>query len=248
MLSVGWRMRASKKPAGGLAALRALRQQQKAGARAKAQEPAFTPDAAPGTFSALLNTAQSSDAGLTVADQALFKHETRHDIPLTVPERYHVAPLSTAIDKAQQQQRIQHATGPDLLPSLPLLTSDHYVPAWLESDPCEYSSPACGTDVLRYLKQGRWMIMANLDLHGARLDEARLLVNEFIQDCLDHHLKCIRIVHGVGYGSSNREGPILLPVVRRWLSQMHDVLAYVECSPREGGKGAVKVLLRTRRD
>ena len=248
MLSVGWRMKVSKKPAGGLAALRALRQQQKADLRAQAQEPAFPPDAAPGTFSALLSNNPPSKTGLTAADQALFKHETRHDIPLSVPERYHAAPPSTEADKAQQQQRLLHATGPDLLPSLPLLTSDHYVPAWLESDPCEYSSPACGTDVLRYLKQGRWMIMANLDLHGARLDEARLLVNEFIQECLDHHLKCIRIVHGVGYGSSNREGPILLPVVRRWLSQMQDVLAYVECSPREGGKGAVKVLLRTRRN
>lgn len=239
-------MRASKKPAGGLAALRVLRQQQKADSRATAQEPACPPEAAPGTFSALLDTPPSSERGLSAADQALFKHETRHDTPLTIAQRYHAAPPST-VDFAQQQQRLLHATGPDLPDSLPLLTSDHYVPAWLESDPCEYSSPACGTDVLRYLKQGRWVIMGNLDLHGARLDEARLLVNEFIQDCLEHRLKCVRIVHGVGYGSSRREGPILLPVVRRWLSQMQDVLAYVECSPREGGKGAVKILLRTRR-
>lgn len=240
-------MKANKKPAGGLAALRVLRQQHKADSRAKAQEPACPPDAAPGSFSTLLHTTQPTASGLTAADKALFKHETRNDTPLVAAERHHTT-VKSVVDKAQQQQRLLHATGPDLQTSLPLMSSDHYIPAWLESDPCEYSSPACGTDVLRYLKQDRWMIMANLDLHGARLDEARLMVTEFIQECLEHRLKCIRIVHGVGYGSNREAGPILLPVVRRWLSQMQDVLAYVECSPREGGKGAVKVLLRTRRD
>jgi DNA-nicking Smr family endonuclease len=53
----------------------------------------------------------------------------------------------------------------------------------------------------------------------------------------------VRIVHGKGYGSKDGE-PVLKQTIRRWLTQMEAVSAYAECSERDGGAGAVQVLLQ----
>jgi DNA-nicking Smr family endonuclease len=50
-------------------------------------------------------------------------------------------------------------------------------------------------------------------------------------------------VHGKGLGSRNRE-PVLKGKLRKWLSQREEVLAYCQAPAREGGGGAVLVLLK----
>jgi hypothetical protein len=52
----------------------------------------------------------------------------------------------------------------------------------------------------------------------------------------------VRIVHGKGLSSPNRE-PVLKAKVRKWLQQRDEVLAYCEPRPHAGGGGAVVVLL-----
>jgi DNA-nicking Smr family endonuclease len=54
----------------------------------------------------------------------------------------------------------------------------------------------------------------------------------------------VRVVHGKGLGSPNRE-PVLKNKVRRWLAQRDEVLAYCEAPRHEGGGGAVLVLLKS---
>jgi DNA-nicking Smr family endonuclease len=96
---------------------------------------------------------------------------------------------------------------------------------------------------LRDLERNRWPIESSLDLHGSDLEQARERLDNFLRSCLEHGVRCVRIVHGTGYGSRNGE-PVLRHAVRRWLTQLPSVLAYMECAPNEGGQGAVKLVLQ----
>jgi DNA-nicking Smr family endonuclease len=68
-------------------------------------------------------------------------------------------------------------------------------------------------------------------------------VAQFIAECRDRDLRCVRIVHGKGNGSPN-SGPVLKGLLDGWLRRRRDVLAYVSARPVDGGTGAVYVLLR----
>jgi len=97
--------------------------------------------------------------------------------------------------------------------------------------------------VLRDLRRGRWVIQDEIDLHGLNRDQARLLVAGFLHDCLHRGRRCVRIVHGKGHGSPHKLS-ILRQLVRGWLAQRSEVLAYCQAKPQDGGEGALLVLLR----
>ena len=87
------------------------------------------------------------------------------------------------------------------------------------------------------------MVQAQIDLHGLISDEARGYVAEFLSHCKKKNIRCVRIVHGKGLGSRNRE-PILKHKLRNWLIQKDEVIAYAQAKPEDGGSGAVIVLLK----
>ena len=101
------------------------------------------------------------------------------------------------------------------------------------------------SDVLVRLRRGHWSVQAELDLHRLNRDEARDALTEFLNEARNAGLRCVRIVHGKGLSSPNRE-PVLKGKVRRWLSQRDEVLAYCEAPRHAGGSGAVLVLVKAR--
>ena len=105
-----------------------------------------------------------------------------------------------------------------------------------------YLRSGLGRDVLRKLRRGHWVIQGELDLHGMIRQQAAEAVAEFLHHCLRRGLRCVRIVHGKGLGSRNRE-PVLKGLLRRWLLR-EEVLAYCQAPAAEGGSGAVLVLLK----
>lgn len=98
-------------------------------------------------------------------------------------------------------------------------------------------------DTARNLRRGQWRAGAELDLHGLRVEQARHALLSFLDECQEHSIRCLRIVHGKGYGSQGLE-PVLKDKVRTWLVQKNEVLAFSEAPEREGGAGALLVLLR----
>jgi DNA-nicking Smr family endonuclease len=122
--------------------------------------------------------------------------------------------------------------------------SDHYYPAHeLESgEELLYLRDGQSPVILSKLRRGHWVVQASIDLHGLIADEARVYVAEFIADCKKRSIRCVRIVHGKGLGSKNRE-PVLKHKLRSWLMQKDEVLAYAQAKPNDGGSGAVIVLL-----
>jgi len=102
-----------------------------------------------------------------------------------------------------------------------------------------------GIDVLAKLRRGQWSVQSDIDLHGHSSDQAHDALADFLDDARAHGYRCVRVVHGKGLTSPNRE-PVLKGKVRRWLSQWDDVLAFCEAPQHAGGGGAVIVLLRGR--
>jgi DNA-nicking Smr family endonuclease len=101
-------------------------------------------------------------------------------------------------------------------------------------------------NVLRDLRRGRWVIQDEIDLHGCNRDEARERLAQFLAQCLHQGKRCIRVIHGKGHGSPQKLS-VLRQLVRGWLMQRQEILAYCQARPHDGGEGALMVLLRSAR-
>jgi len=110
-------------------------------------------------------------------------------------------------------------------------------------DEASYLRPGLATGTLRDLRRGRWVVQDEIDLHGLNRDEARALLAAFLAEALHHGKRCVRVVHGKGL-SSPQKISILRQLVRGWLMQRNEVLAYCQAQPQDGGEGALMVLLR----
>ncbi len=93
------------------------------------------------------------------------------------------------------------------------------------------------------LRRGRYAVKAEIDLHGMTSDQAHQELRQFLAEALRDRLQCVRVIHGKGLRSGQR-GPVLKLNVNRWLRQWDDVLAFVSAPARDGGTGALYVLLR----
>lgn len=99
---------------------------------------------------------------------------------------------------------------------------------------------------LQALKKGLLSWQEGLDLHGFTIEKSRAALSEFIRDSNRSASRCLLVVHGKSY---NREGevPSIKSHVNVWLKQMPEVLAFCSALPKDGGSGALYILLRTRK-
>ncbi len=95
----------------------------------------------------------------------------------------------------------------------------------------------------KQLRQGKLAIEDHHDLHGLTSDDARDVLQAFIQFAQQRQMRCVLLVHGKGY-RANSEQPVLKNKVNSWLRQHPDVLAFSSAQPRDGGTGAVYILIR----
>ena len=92
--------------------------------------------------------------------------------------------------------------------------------------------------VFEDLKVGNLRWFEAVDLHGCTVEDARAAVLQIIQMAKDENQNVIKIVHGKGPEA------ILKTYVNGWLRQHRDVLAFVSAPEKQGGTGAVLVLLK----
>ena len=100
--------------------------------------------------------------------------------------------------------------------------------------------------ILRKLRRGHWVVEADLDLHGMNRSLAAEQLVTFLRACGDRRIRCVRIVHGKGLGSRNRE-PVLKHLLHKLLPRRDDVLAYCQAPAAHGGGGALLALLKQHR-
>ncbi|MDD2915583.1 MAG: Smr/MutS family protein [Gallionella sp.] len=96
---------------------------------------------------------------------------------------------------------------------------------------------------LRKLRRDHWPVQDGLDLHGNTSDAARQLLQEFLHEAAQQGLRCVLVIHGKGINSRSGEA-VLRKLTRHWLTQRREVLAFCDAPPKDGGSGAVLVLLK----
>ena len=114
------------------------------------------------------------------------------------------------------------------------------------TDELYFARPGIQDRVVRELRRGHLEIGLELDLHGLTARHAREDLNHFLEECHRRDIRCVRIIHGKGYGSEDRQ-PVLKQKLNLWLRQREDVLAFTSATRRDGGTGAAYVLLRNPR-
>ena len=110
-------------------------------------------------------------------------------------------------------------------------------------DELSYLRSGMQRNVLKKLKRGQYVVEKELDLHGLTVAEAKPVLHDFIQQCIAQGKRCVRIIHGKGHGSKNKQ-PILKNKVNTWLRLDDRVLAFCSARANDGGTGAIYVLMK----
>ncbi|MBK1707211.1 Smr/MutS family protein [Halochromatium glycolicum] len=165
------------------------------------------------------------------ADYALFRAEVEDAVPLesetAEPFRERPAPVPRPRpEEPPEEERIQ-------LSEAEVETHDFLL----------FTRPGIQKRVVYALQRGQIEPTLELDLHGLTANYARSLLREFLADCKSRRIRCAKIIHGKGRGSSSRQ-PVLKCKVNYWLRLREDVLAFCSAPRFDGGTGAVYVLLR----
>ena len=182
------------------------------------------------------------------AERLRREQESRRDAELFRSSIGNVAPLQ-ASHKAEpnipRPEPIARQHLADEQAALEESLSDEFnVDTLLDTDhELSYARTGIGPDTLRKLRRGHWVIQSQLDLHGLRREEAREALAEFLRNAVKRGMRCVRIIHGKGLGSINKE-PVLKSKVRSWLVQKEEVIAFCQARAADGGAGALVVLLK----
>ncbi len=105
------------------------------------------------------------------------------------------------------------------------------------------SAPGVDRRTAERLRRGQMPIDARLDLHGHTRDSAHRALSGFLAAAWDTGRRTVLIVTGKGQG-------ILRDAVPRWLNEHPNrgrILLVAQAQPKDGGGGALYVLLRRRR-
>ena len=107
-------------------------------------------------------------------------------------------------------------------------------------------APGIDRRLAQRLHRGDYAVQAHIDLHGHTVEEARVVVEQFVPAAYAAGQRCVLLIHGRGLNSKDNR-PVLKEQVRLWLSHgrlSRLVLAFATAPVTNGGAGAVYVLLR----
>lgn len=141
-------------------------------------------------------------------------------------------PSKTADDRSVMAALLEDLSENDLLE-----TGDHLA----------YTADGVQRSVLRKLRSGKYSLQADIDLHGHTIEQARVVLAEFLKTSREKRHLCVRIIHGKGRRHAD-QAPRLKPAVNQWLQRNKWVLAFCSARSCDGGTGAVYVLLRRNTD
>lgn len=172
------------------------------------------------------------------ADQELFRSALADVTPITPHGRIVPAPLRPPpipLSRLRDEREVIHESLHDPI---------RWDEAIENGEELSFVRTGLSRQILRRLRRGDWVSQAELDLHGLNRHDAKIELANFLFECKRRGIRCIRIIHGKGLGSKNRE-PVLKLHVRHWLMQREEILAFVQARPIDGGGGAVMVLLKS---
>ena len=159
--------------------------------------------------------------------QRLSWRHTQHPFPAPSP--------SASQDPDMEARRLMQAA---IEGDPPMAIFDHpeYIEGWIG---------VAGKRFLPKLRNGLYSIQGQIDLHGLSRADAQTAAEEFIIRMSRFRSCCIKIIHGRGINSPT-DRATLKESLQRLLStrrMSHYVVAYASAPSRDGGVGAVYVLL-----
>jgi len=191
---------------------------------------------------------------LTEEDLRLWEQVTATARPLHRQPRRAAAPAesqSAAPDSAPSERPLPARVGPAAPPHR------HPAPRRPVTLPELKHGTAAGLDksTLARLRRGRLAIEARLDLHGMTEATARLRLDAFLAGQQAAGRRAVLVITGKGVDPDTRRtderSGVLRRSVPRWLNEAPNrtrVLAFCHAQPRDGGGGALYVLLRRNRE
>ena len=110
----------------------------------------------------------------------------------------------------------------------------------------EGASSREGLRYLARLKRGEFSVQGHLDLHGFGREDARPVLERFLRESQRLGHSCVRVVHGRGTHSESEPSLMKREVTRLLASRRlsRTVVAFASARWKDGGSGAVYVLLR----
>ncbi len=97
------------------------------------------------------------------------------------------------------------------------------------------------TKLLKKLSKGQLPIEGRADLHRMSVTQALNFADDFIKHCQLQALRHVLIIHGKGIKT---EKPILKNAIYAWLKNNESVLALHSAQSKDGGTGALYVLIK----
>jgi len=177
--------------------------------------------------------------GLKEADLELWAHVTRDTRPL--PRKKRLAARHPAGDLGERPEEARGAT------PTPRHSAPHPAPPRLPELSLD-AAPGLDARSAERLRRGEMAIEARLDLHGHSQDEARGALLAFVERAWRERRRTLLVITGKG---RRREGEgILRAAVPRWLNAeplRRRLLAFARAQPKDGGSGALYLLLRRQR-
>ena len=195
------------------------------------------------------NKAEQHKEGSDEEGRGLFLQAMEDVVPLNTiqrscgtGQRKEPFPASTLKFRRRQASSEQAVPKQALMP-----LSCHDVESIAPEADIHFCHPSVSPAVFKSLRKGLLPVEYNVDFHGCTIEEASKTLVQFINYCHDNQFRCVRIIHGKSYKNYSRTGLTLKSFVARWLTQLPKVLACASCIPRDGGQGAVYVLLKRKR-
>ncbi len=183
-----------------------------------------------------------ADAAVAKKEANLFRHNVGDITPIKQPDTFlHPrAGVSVTPTKNKPKEITSMAEAMQNIEQW----SDEFDASQLEDDDgASYAVKGSSPDLIPKLRKGQWPVQAYLDLHGMQRDAARSALADFLHRSKLARLRSVCIIHGKGINS--RQPAVLPEKVRSWLSQSELVQAFCPANAKDGGDGAVQVLLIT---
>ncbi len=182
---------------------------------------------------------------LSPEDRDLWRHVTRDAKPL---EKREPAPRATPEPKAPAPEAKPKRAKPAKL--------ERAAPRPAAPEPVKPAAPeiahgrAAGVDrrSAQRLTRGQLPVEAALDLHGHTQDQAHAALERFLSEAQARGLRCVLVI--TGKGTTKEAGGVLRGQVPRWLNEPANrarILAFDYAQPKDGGLGALYVLIRRKR-
>lgn len=177
----------------------------------------------------------SSEESKTIDDEALFDKEMRGVKPLQQERIHHTSTTDEPMLKSTKDSKAY---------SIDSLYSEEFEPKTIgNEETLSFQRAGVQDRLFNQLRAGQLTIDAELDLHGMTISIAHHELADFIHQCRQERIRCVRIIHGKGWGSKHNQ-PVLKTKLNAWLQQEDNVLAFCSTPIEDGGTGAVYVLLR----